>query len=108
VIVIVPQSRRTFVDRVDFVTSVGFGAGRGDRQRLGLRGRGPTLVITDLGILRPDPDSCELTLTQLHPGVQLEQVIAATGWPLKVADGLTTTHAPTAQELATLRQLLAT
>lgn len=108
VIVIVPQSRRTFVDRVDFVTSVGFGTGPGDRHRLGLRGRGPTLVITDLGILRPDPQSCELTLTQLHPGVRLEQVTAATGWPLKVADALTTTDAPTAQELATLRQLLAT
>ncbi|WFE27388.1 CoA-transferase subunit beta [Solwaraspora sp. WMMD791] len=106
VIVIVPQSRRTFVDRVDFVTSVGFGAGPGDRQRLGLRGRGPTLVITDLGLLRPDPDTCELTLTQLHPGVQVDQVTAATGWPLKVAPDLTTTAEPTAQELATLRQLL--
>jgi len=106
VIVIVPQSRRTFVDRVDFVTSVGFGAGPGDRQRLGLRGRGPTLVITDLGMLRPDPDTCELTLTQLHPGVGVEQAVAATGWPLKVAADLTTTDEPTPQELATLRQLL--
>ncbi|MFY1695106.1 CoA-transferase subunit beta [Solwaraspora sp. WMMA2101] len=106
VIVIVPQSRRTFVDRVDFVTSVGFGAGPGDRQRLGLRGHGPTLVITDLGLLRPDPDTCELTLTQLHPGVQVDQVTAATGWPLKVAPDLTTTAEPTARELATLRQLL--
>ncbi|WBB98577.1 MULTISPECIES: CoA-transferase [unclassified Solwaraspora] len=106
VIVIVPQSRRTFVDRVDFVTSVGFGAGPGDRQRLGLRGRGPTLVITDLGMLRPDPDTCELTLTQLHPGVGVEQAVAATGWPLKVAADLTTTDEPTPQELAALRQLL--
>ncbi|MFV2017022.1 CoA-transferase subunit beta [Micromonospora sp. LOL_023] len=106
VIVVVPQSRRTFVDRVDFVTSVGFGTGPGDRQRLGLRGRGPTLVITDLGILRPDPDSCELTLTQLHPGVTLDQVTAATGWPLKVTADPTTTAAPTPHELATLRKLL--
>ncbi|MFV2010175.1 MULTISPECIES: CoA-transferase subunit beta [unclassified Micromonospora] len=106
VIVIVPQSRRTFVDRVDFVTSVGFGAGPGDRQRLGLRGRGPTLVITDLGMLRPDPDTCELTLTQLHPGVGVEQAVAATGWPLKIATDLTTTDEPTPQELAALRQLL--
>ncbi|WP_123604427.1 CoA-transferase [Micromonospora sp. Llam0] len=106
VIVIVPQSRRTFVDRVDFVTSVGFGAGPGDRQRLGLRGRGPTLVITDLGMLRPDPATCELTLTQLHPGVGVEQAVAATGWPLKVAADLTTTDEPTPQELTALRQLL--
>jgi glutaconate CoA-transferase subunit B len=67
VIVIVRQSTRTFVDLVDFVTSVGFGSGPGDRERLGLRGRGPAFVITDLGVLEPDPSSCELTLTRLHP-----------------------------------------
>ncbi|MFY1633247.1 CoA-transferase subunit beta [Solwaraspora sp. WMMB335] len=106
VVVIVPQSRRTFVERVDFVTSVGFGTGPGDRQRLGLHGRGPTLIITDLGLLRPDPDTCELTLTRLHPGVTLDQVTAATGWPLKVAADLDTTAEPTPRELAALRQLL--
>ncbi|MDG4767147.1 CoA-transferase [Solwaraspora sp. WMMD406] len=106
VIVIVPQSRRAFVDRVDFVTSVGFGAGPGDRARLGLRGRGPSLVITDLGLLRPDPDTCELTLTHLHPGVDLDTAVAATGWPLRVTADLTTTAAPTDQELAVLRHLL--
>ncbi len=55
VIVVLRQSRRTFVDRVDFVTSVGFGNGPGSRERLGLRGSGPTTVITDLGVLEPDP-----------------------------------------------------
>src|SRR5881392_1347686 len=64
VIVIVRQSRRAFVERVDFVTSVGYGSGPGDRERLGLRGAGPVLVITDLGVLEPDPGSCELTLTR--------------------------------------------
>ena len=53
---IVRHSPRTFVERVDFVTSVGYGDGPGDRERLGLRGRGPVLVITDLGVLEPDPD----------------------------------------------------
>src|SRR5690606_28593809 len=80
VIVVVRQSPRTFVDRVDFVTSVGFGAGAGDRERLGLRGAGPRTVITDLGILEPDPHTCELTLTQLHPGATVEAARAATGW----------------------------
>ncbi len=65
---IVRQSQRTFVDRLDFVTSVGYGRGPGDRERLGFRGRGPVKVITDLGVLEPDPDSCELTLTQRAPG----------------------------------------
>ena len=55
VIVIVAQSKRSFVERVDFVTSVGYGSGRGDRERLGFRGRGPVKVITDLGVLEPRP-----------------------------------------------------
>jgi glutaconate CoA-transferase subunit B len=108
VIVVVRQSKRTFVDRVDFVTSVGFGEGPGDRERHGLTGAGPQLVITDLGILRPDPATCELTLTQLHPGVTIDQARAATGWDLTVASELTETEPPTEAELAVLRRLTAT
>jgi glutaconate CoA-transferase, subunit B len=107
VIVIVRQSTRTFVETVDFVTSVGFGDGPGARERLGLRGTGPRTVITDLGVLEPDPDTCELTLTALHPGVTAEQARAATGWDLAVADDLTRTEPPTAAELDTLRALQA-
>ena len=62
--------------------------GPGDRERLGLRGGGPQIVITDLGILRPDPETCELVLTELHPGCTAEQAVEATGWPLRVADEL--------------------
>ena len=110
VIVVVRQSRRAFVDRVDFVTSFGFGSGAGDRERLGLPGRGPVLVITDLGVLEPDPDSCELTLTKLHPGSDVEAVRAATGWKLAVAPALggtepPTTEPPTPEELQILRDL---
>jgi glutaconate CoA-transferase subunit B len=105
VIVIVQHSRRAFVDRVDFVTSVGFGSGPGDRERLGLTGRGPVLVITDLGLLEPDPETAELTLTQVHPGVDPQQVRASTGWPLAVATELRTTAPPSAAELVALRDL---
>jgi glutaconate CoA-transferase, subunit B len=108
VLVVVRQNRRTFVARVDFVTSVGFGAGPGDRERLGLRGAGPRTVITDLGILEADPETCELTLTHLHPGVDLDAAKAATGWDLAVADNVTETPPPTAEELAVLRRLEAT
>jgi glutaconate CoA-transferase subunit B len=108
VIVVMRQSRRSFVERLDFVTSVGFGEGPGDRARLGLRGRGPVLVVTDLGLLRPDPETCELVLTHVHPGVSPEQVREATGWDLRVADDLQTTAAPTAAELKILRSLEAT
>jgi glutaconate CoA-transferase subunit B len=105
VFVVVRQSRRTFVERVDFVTSFGHGRGNGDRERLGLPGAGPVLVITDLGVLRPDPSSCELTLTELHPGVELDEVREATGWELRVAPDLGRTQAPNDEELSTLRAL---
>ena len=68
VIVIVRQSPRAFVEKVDFITSVGHGSGPGERERLGLRGKGPTKVITDLGILEPDPETKELVLTHRPRG----------------------------------------
>ena len=105
VLVIVRQSPRTFVDRLDFVTSLGYGTGPGTRERLRVRGRGPVLVITDLGLLRPHPQTCELTLTDVHEGVDVADVRAATGWDLAVADELCTTPPPTPEELSVLRDL---
>jgi glutaconate CoA-transferase subunit B len=104
-IIMVRHSRRTLVERVDFVTSVGFGRGPGDRERLGLTGAGPRLVITDLGILEPDPDTCELTLTYLHPSATVDQAREATGWALKVSPDLARTEPPTPTELDVLRRL---
>jgi glutaconate CoA-transferase, subunit B len=105
VVVTIRQNLRTFVDRLDFVTSVGHGEGGDHRQRLGLRGKGPTAVITDLGILRPDEETKELTLMSVHPGIDVDEARAATGWPLRVADEVTTTEPPTRAELDTLRSL---
>jgi glutaconate CoA-transferase subunit B len=108
VIVVVRQNTRTFVERVDFVTSFGYGDGAGDRERLGLTGAGPRMVITDLGILEPDPDTCELTLTHLHPGVDIGKARASTGWELRQAPKVEQTEPPTDDELAVLRKLEAT
>lgn len=105
VIVAARQSLRTFVEQVDFVSSVGFGRGRGDRERLGLLGGGPRLVITDHGVLEPDPRTCELTLTRVHPGVSVDDVRAATGWDLEVSREVGMSAAPTARELQVLRGL---
>jgi glutaconate CoA-transferase subunit B len=105
VFVVLRQSLRAFVEKVDFVTSVGYGDGPGYRERLGLRGRGPTLVITDLGRLEPDPSTLELTLTAVHPGVEVDAVRAATGWPLSVSPDLVTSEPPTDEELSILRAL---
>ena len=105
VIVIVRQNSRTFTGQVDFITSVGYGSGPGDRERLGLTGAGPRIVITDLGILEPDPRTCELVLTRVHPGVTEEKVRASTGWDLAVAPDLGTTEPPANGELSALRRL---
>jgi glutaconate CoA-transferase, subunit B len=104
-LVILKQSPRTFVERLDFRTSVGFGDGPGSRERLGLRGRGITAVITDLGELEPDPETLELTLARIHSGVDVEQAVAATGWPLAVRDDLEESARPTGRELEALRAL---
>jgi glutaconate CoA-transferase, subunit B len=105
VVIVIRQSLRTFVSRLDFVTSVGHGQGPGDRERLGLKGAGPSLVITNLGLLRPRPETLELELSQLHPGVSVDRARAATGWDLAVSDDLSRTEPPTAEELDTLRRL---
>jgi glutaconate CoA-transferase subunit B len=105
VIVMLRHSVRAMVPAVDFVTSVGFG--RGGEGRNGHRGAGPTVVITDLGVLRPDPVSHELTLVSVHPGVKVDAARDATGWDLAVADDVGVTSPPTEVELTVLRELKA-
>lgn len=105
VLIILKQNPRAFVKRLDFITSVGFLDGGAARERAGLPGKGPTAIITDLGILTPDPVSKELTLTSIHPGVAVDQAKAATGWELKVSANLATTAAPEPRELTALRDL---
>ena len=105
VIVVMRHRKRAFVDQVDFVTTFGHGTGPTDRALLGLRGAGPVRVITDLGVLEPDPESRELVLTALHPGATVEQVRAETGWSLEVSDELGETTPPTERELTTLRAM---
>jgi glutaconate CoA-transferase subunit B len=105
VIVMLRHTERAFVPSVDFVTSVGFG--RQGEGRAGHVGAGPTVVITDLGVLQPDPNSHELTLVATHPGVEIDQVLSRTGWDLVVADDVATTEPPTREELEVLRGLIA-
>jgi glutaconate CoA-transferase subunit B len=90
IFVLLRQSPRTFVEQLDFRTSSG--------ERV-------SVVVTDLGVLEPRDEGRELALTQVHPGVEVDDVRAATGWPLRVADDLRQTAPPTGHELATLRSL---
>jgi glutaconate CoA-transferase subunit B len=105
IFIVMPQSKRSFVEKLEFVTSLGHGKGGDDRQKQGVTTKGPTRVVTDLCIMEPDPVSKELTVTGLHPGVTPEQVAAATGWALKFAPKLVETPPPTDVELKVLRAL---
>ncbi|MCF3988968.1 CoA-transferase subunit beta, partial [Pseudomonas aeruginosa] len=98
-------SHRTFVDKLAFVTSVGHGEGGDSRQRLGLPGKGPVAIITDLCIMEPEAGSNEFVVTSLHPGVTREQVVEATGWAIRFAERVAETPAPSEVELAALRDL---
>jgi glutaconate CoA-transferase subunit B len=102
-VVLVRQSKRSFVERVDFVSTVGNGTGAGDRKRLGLPGRGPSAVVTDIGVYEPHPDTMELQLVALQPDATVEDARAATGWALRVAGNVAVLPAPDARELAVLR-----
>ncbi|MFQ5660773.1 MAG: CoA-transferase subunit beta [Gammaproteobacteria bacterium] len=105
VLITLRHSKRAFVENLDFITTVGHYQGNGSRQGIGLHNQGPTAVITDLGILQPEPVTRELTLTHRHPGVTIEQVRDATGWPLKCAVDISETEPPTEFELSVLRAL---
>jgi glutaconate CoA-transferase subunit B len=89
IFVMLKQSPRSFVEQLDFKTSVG------DRVRV---------VVTDLGVLEPDENG-ELMLTHVHPGVVPDEVRAATGWALRIADDLAVTEPPSDTELGSLRSL---
>jgi glutaconate CoA-transferase subunit B len=106
VLIIGRLSRRTFVERLDFVTSPGHLIGGDSRTRLGDYGQGPTAVITDMGIFRFDEMTREMFLTSLHPGCVVESVQEQVGWPLRVADDLTETEPPTSDQLCIMREEL--
>ena len=106
VIIMLRQSTKSFVNSLPFVTSIGYGSGRNYRQKVGLRGSGPSVVITDLGLLEPDPESKELVLTHVHPNVEIDKVREATGWKLRVAEDLKETEPPSDKELEVIRSLV--
>lgn len=107
VFITLKHSKRTFVDQVDFITTLGFGRDGKARDGVPNIGRGPTRVITDLCVMKPDPETKELVVVSLHPGVTVEQVQDATGWDIRFAEQLDTTPMPSANELDVLRDLKA-
>jgi glutaconate CoA-transferase subunit B len=99
-------SRRAFPERVDFVTSPGHRAAGRTRRELGMPGAGPVKVVTDKAVLEPDPDSGELVLAALYPGVEADEVKASVGWPLRARPSLERVAPPGERDLHLLRDVL--
>jgi len=107
VLIVLKQTKRSFVEKLDFVTSAGYLTGGDARKRAGIRGAGPAAVITDLCILEPDSETRELAVTSIHAGISRAQITESTGWELRFSDSCAETEPPRAEELSVLRDLKA-
>jgi glutaconate CoA-transferase subunit B len=105
-VVVSRLDRRAFPERVDFITSPGHFAKGQSRRKLGMPGAGPTKVVTDKGILESDPESGELVLSALYPGIDIAVVTAGVGWQLRCRNNLAEVDPPTDGELYLLREVL--
>jgi len=104
-LVITRLSARTFVSELDFCTTPGLGA-HNDRRAGASQWSDPRLVITDKALFRFGGGMQEMELTSLHPGVELDEVRSAVGWPLQLAEKIETTPAPSDEELRIIREQL--
>lgn len=103
IVIMMPHEQRRLVPRVQYLTTPGFLDGPGGRERAGLRGEGPTRVITDLAVLDFEPRSKRMRLLTVHPGVTPEEVQARTGFPLLLAESVGETPVPSVEQVAVLR-----
>ena len=107
VFVTMKQSKRGFVEKIDFFTSFGHGSGGDQRRKRGLRTRGPVLLVTDLAVWESDPESREFRVASIHPGVSKNELESTVSWPVKYGPDASATPPPTEFELETLRDLQA-
>ncbi|WP_088343768.1 MULTISPECIES: CoA-transferase subunit beta [Rhodomicrobium] len=105
IFIIMALGKRSFVEKLEFVTTLGHGSGGTSRRDFGVTSKGPTKIFTDLCLMEPDPETKELTVTSLYPGATRETIQAKCGWPLKFAALLREELPPSAAELAALREM---
>jgi glutaconate CoA-transferase, subunit B len=105
IFIVMPHGARAFVPRLDFVTSLGHGPTGRERRALGVTTAGPVLIVTDLCLMRPDPETNEFEVVSVHQGVTLDRVRAQTGWPVRVRQSVDVTPPPHLEELDALRSL---
>jgi len=102
-VVLLDHQRQRLPERVAYITSPGNGDGTGWRKRVGLPRGGPSAVITTKAVLRFGEDG-EAFLASVHPGIQVDEVLANTGWPLKLSPNVESTAEPSAEELQAIRE----
>jgi glutaconate CoA-transferase subunit B len=105
IFIVMRHGPRSFVKQLDFLTTLGHGRSGRERRELGIRTKGPTLLVTDLCVMRPDAETGEMVVDSLHPGISREQVCRNTSWDVRFADNVVKTEPPSAEELAVLREL---
>ena len=105
IFIVMKQSKRSFVDKVDFITSLGHGKTGKEREQLGVKTKGPSRLITDLCVMETDPLTKEFIVTSIHSGVTRAQIQDNTGWTVRYAEQVTETQAPNEPELSALRAL---
>jgi glutaconate CoA-transferase subunit B len=107
IFIIMAMGKRAFVDKLPFITSMGHGPTGRERRALGVKSKGPTRLITDLCLFEPDPETQEMTVVSIHPGVTREQIIENCGWTPSFAADVAETRAPDTTELEVLRAIQA-
>lgn len=105
IFIVMQHTPRSFVPKLDFLTSLGHGRSGSERDALGWKTKGPTLLVTDLCIMRPDATTKEFVVVSLHPSVSRSRVQENTGWAVKFAEAVEKNRPPTQLELETLREL---
>jgi len=105
IIIILKQNKRTFPEKIDFITSPGFINEQNQRNKYKMQGRGPYLVITDFGVYRFSSENYEMTLTEIHPGVSLEDLKENVSWNINIIPDLVPTEHPSKKELRIISEL---
>ena len=104
VLAIMPQDRKKFVNKVDYVTTPGYLGGPGEREKCGMIGGGPAVVVSTMGVYAFDECTKEMYLTEYFPGQSIEKIKDACAWDLKISPDVIETPAPTAEEVRCLRE----
>ena len=105
ILIIVPHDKRTFVEKVDFITSPGYLDGPGGREKKGLKWGGPAGVISTLGIMRFDENTKEIFVEHLFPGVKVALIKENTGFDIKISPDVKECQPPTEEEIQIKRDI---